>query len=168
MRQLHTLLHKAEHSKKHLWLLNFMLGRTIGFNKPHGFKIKEIGPDFMTTYAPYQKKNFNHLRGIHACAIATVSELAAALELMYHFPPKDFRFIMSDIQIKYHYQAKKPILAKATLSQEAQTDIIKRLSDNEKTIQDITTEVHDIDNAHIATVKTTWQIKDWAKVQTKV
>lgn len=168
MRHLHTLLDKAKTSKKHLWFLNFMMGKTIPFNKPHGFKVSTIDADAITTFTPYQKKNWNHLKGIHACAIATAGELAAGLVLMSHFSPHQYRFIMSNIQVQYHYQAKKGIYAKATITSETKQNILNRLKEELKLFQEVITEIHDTDNAHIATIKTQWQIKDWQHVQTKV
>lgn len=168
MKGLHQLLEKAKISKKYRWFLNLMMSKAVPFNKPHGFKVSSIENDAITTFTPYHKKNFNHLKGIHACAIATAGELAAGLVLMAQFPPHKYRFIMSTIQIDYHYQAKKGIFAKATLSPDMQAAILERLSDAPKTFQAVITEVHDTDHAHIATVTTKWQIKDWQQVKTQV
>ena len=41
------IMERAKTSKKHLALLNFGLARMIPFNKPHGFKILELGDDFV-------------------------------------------------------------------------------------------------------------------------
>ncbi len=167
MEQLFHLIQKAQHSKKHLWLLNRVMNHTVRFNKPHGFQIIKISDDFVQTFAPYHKKNFNHVRGIHACAIATVGELAAGLILMHHFSPKEYRVIMSQIHIDYHYQAKKDIVATATISLAEKEAILQALKADNKTTQTVITEVKDDDQQHIATVKSTWQIKDWKQVQTK-
>lgn len=168
MKNLHTLITRAKHSKKNLWILNQILKFSIPFNKPHGFKIQKILDDGIITFAPYKKKNFNHLKGIHACAIATVGELAAGLSLINHFSPTQYRFILSHIAIDYHYQAKKDIFAKATLSPEDKQLILEKLKDSDKLLQPITTAIYDADNEKVATVKTTWQIKDWGKVRTQL
>lgn len=168
MKQLHTLIKKAQHSPARLWLLNQILSFSIPFNKPHGFKISAIEDYKIITKAPYRKKNFNHLRGIHACAIATVGELSAGLSLMHHFSPKQFRFIMSHLTVDYHYQAKKGIFAETIISQEIKTHILDALNQSEKTLQTITTDIYDTENTKIATVQTTWQIKDWKHVKTKL
>ena len=167
MDKIYSLIKKAGHSKYQLWLLNFILKFAIPFNKPHGFKIIKINTQGITTFARYRKKNFNHLRGIHACAIATVGELAAGLSLINHFSPGQYRFIMSHLTVDYHYQAKKDIFAHATLSEEDKANIILQLKDNEKVSQTIITDVYDTNQAKIATMKTVWQIKDWKKVKTK-
>lgn len=168
MKQLANLIQKAEHSKIHLWLLNRVMNHAVAFNKPHGFQISKITANHVETFAPYHKKNFNHVRGIHACAIATIGELAAGIILMYHFPPIEYRFIMSNMQIDYHYQAKKNITATACLSDDNKITIQHTLKASEKTLQPIITEVKDGDQTLIATVKTVWQIKLWDHVKTKL
>lgn len=168
IKKLAHLIKKAEHSKFYLWLLNRVMRHAVPFNKPHGFKIIDITSHHVTTAAPYRKKNFNHVRGIHACAIATAGELAAGIVLMYHFSPVDYRFIMSNMQIEYHYQAKKDITAMAVLSAEDKDCVLKTLGNSDKTTQLIVTEVKDLDRKLIATVKTVWQIKSWGNVKTKL
>jgi acyl-coenzyme A thioesterase PaaI-like protein len=168
MEKLFQLIQKSETSKKHLWLLNRIMNHTVRFNKPHGFQVIKIAPDFVQTFAPYHKKNFNHLHGIHACAIATVGELAAGLLLMNHFSPKDYRVIMSTIAIDYHYQAKKDIVATATLSANEKENSLQRLNAESKTTQTIISEIKDNDQQLVATVQSTWQIKSWCDVKTRL
>src|SRR3990167_10331092 len=166
MEKLFQLIKKSEHSKKYLWLLNRIMNHTVRFNKPHGFQVIKIAPDFVQTFAPYHKKNFNHVRGIHACAIATVGELAAGLMLMYHFSPKNYRIIMSNIHVDYHYQAKKDIIATAALSAIEKENILQILTQHNKTTHTINSEIKDDDHTLIATMTSTWQIKNWNEVRT--
>lgn len=168
IKKLATLIQKAEHSKLYMWLLNHVMSHAVPFNKPHGFKVVDITSHHVTTFAPYRKKNFNHVRGIHACAIATVGELAAGIVLMYHFSPVKYRFIMSNMQIEYHYQAKKNITAMATLSIEDKNNILTTLENSDKTSQLVISEIKDADQQLVATVKTVWQIKSWKNVKTKL
>lgn len=168
IKKLASLIKKAQHSKLNLWLLNRVLHHAVPFNKPHGFKVRDISSSHITTYAPYHKKNFNHVRGIHACAIATIGELSAGMMLMYHFSPAEYRFIMSHIEIDYYYQAKKDITSKASLSADDKISILKTLENSDKTSQLVISEIMDSDQQHIATVKTVWQIKSWRNVKTKV
>lgn len=168
MRKLFNLIQKAQTSKIALWLLNYVMNQAVPFNKPHRFKVISVTPDCAQTFAPYHKKNFNHVRGIHACSIATVGELAAGLILMANFSPKEYRVIMSRIEIDYHYQAKKDIVATAKLNTADKEDILQALTKDNKTTQMVITKINDKDNTPIATVKTTWQIKKWGDVKTKL
>lgn|SRR3990167_71021 len=167
MNILFQCIQKAEKSKKYLWLLNRLINFAVPFNKPHSFKVTGIAADQVKIFTPYKKKNFNHVRGIHACAIATAGELSAGLLLMFHFNPIQYRMILSHIDITYHYQAKKDIVSTATLTTMEKETILQKLSIDNKTTQDITSEIKDIDNQLIATVKTTWQLKKWSDVKTK-
>lgn len=168
MEKMFQLIQKAQQSKKYLWLLNRIMNHNVRFNKPHGFQIVKITDEHVQTFAPYHKKNFNHVRGIHACAIATVGELAAGLMLMVHFSPKEYRVIMSNIHIDYHYQAKKDVIATAALSAIEKENILQTLKQDNKTTHTITTEIKDDDHVLVATVKSTWQIKDWNEVRTRL
>lgn len=82
MNKLFSLIEKAKHSKLYLKILNVMLARSIPFNKPHGFTIKEIYDDGFKISLPYKRKNLNHIKGIHACALATLAEYTSGLTLM--------------------------------------------------------------------------------------
>jgi acyl-coenzyme A thioesterase PaaI-like protein len=168
MEKLFNLIQKAQSSRPHLWLLNRLMNHAVPFNKPHGFQVLKISETSIQTFAPCHKKNFNHVRGIHACAIATVGELSAGLMLMHHFSQKKYRIIMSQIQIDYHYQAKKNITATAQLSPIEKTTIMEALSSDHKTSHTLVTEIRDDDQVSIATVKSTWQIKCWDQVKTKL
>ncbi|MCK5104546.1 MAG: DUF4442 domain-containing protein, partial [Cyclobacteriaceae bacterium] len=68
------IVKKAQGSSIYLKILNIGLNRMVPFNKPHGFKVVEIGDYHLKTMVPYKKSNFNHIKGIHACALATLSE----------------------------------------------------------------------------------------------
>ncbi|PIZ03647.1 MAG: DUF4442 domain-containing protein [Gammaproteobacteria bacterium CG_4_10_14_0_8_um_filter_38_16] len=168
MRQLSQLIQKSETSRKYLWLLNRVMNHSVKFNKPHGFQVIKVSSHQVQTFAPYHKKNFNHVRGIHACAIATVGELAAGIILMYHFSPLDYRVIMSHIAIDYHYQAKKNIIATAHFSDQDKNAVLALLNKEHKTTHTVKTEIRDDDHQLIATVLTTWQIKAWEAVKTRM
>lgn len=168
MKKIISLMQAAKTSSFKLWLLNFLLARGIPFNAPHGFKISAIKDDAVSTTAVYKRRNFNHVRGIHACAIATISEFSAGATLMMRFNPAEYRCIMSHLEVDYFYQAKQAIVAKTHLPDADLVETSEQLKTQDKVIKVIKTEVHDKDDNHIATVITHWQLKSWAKVRTKV
>jgi hypothetical protein len=52
-----SFIERAKHSRFYLWLLNVGLLRMIPFNKPHGFRIIEIGTyDIKLLYFPINAK----------------------------------------------------------------------------------------------------------------
>ena len=74
----------------------------------------------------------------------------------------------TEIEINYHYQAKKDIFAHAMISADTKAKMLEQLNTDNKLFHEIVTNIHDTDNAQIATVKSTWQIKSWDTVRTKV
>ncbi|MDX1349973.1 MAG: DUF4442 domain-containing protein [Putridiphycobacter sp.] len=160
---------RAKRNGFELWKLNFILGRGIPFNKPHGIKIHRIGDYSVSTIIPYKRKNFNHIKGIHACGLATCSEFASGFLLLTNLDVKVYRLIMEKIEMQYHYQAKSHCIAKAELSELwFNTEIIKPLQSADKISVTNTVNTYDSENNHICTAKVTWQIKNWNQVKTKV
>jgi len=159
----------AKTSKFGLWKLNFGLFKMIPFNKPHSIKINKLEDFSIETIIPYKRKNLNHIKGIHACGLATCAEFASGFLLLSRLDMKKYRLIMETIDMKYHYQAKTDTIAKFSFTQDWLTDeIITPLIKNEAIFIECTIELFDTKNNHIATGKTNWQIKDWDKVKTKV
>jgi len=163
------LIEKATTSRLWLAALNFLMARTIPFNRPHKFKIVEIGKEQIQTFAPYRKSNQNHIRGIHACAIATVAEFSAGFLLLTNLDPQKYRLIMAKLDADYSYQAKKDIVALAALSTEKlNSEIFTPLESHDTATIIMKTEVRDISGQEVAMVRTTWQIKRWDKVRTTI
>ncbi len=163
------LLEGARKSPWRLRLLNLFLGRLIPFNHPHGVRILKLGTEHVKTTAPYTRKNQNHLRGVHACCIATVAEFSSGLLFLSRLNPSGYRLIMAHLEIDYHYQAKSAIIAETCISeQQLKDDILKPLAETDKLLFTQVTEVHDAQQHHIATARVTWQIKRWDVVKTRV
>lgn len=162
-------IENAKKSKFGLWKLNFGLFKVIPFNKPHGIKINSLEDDAIETIIPYKRKNLNHIKGIHACGLATCAEFASGFLLLTKLNPKEYRIIMESIEMTYHYQAKTDVIAKFSLTEEwLNTKILTPLKSNDAILTKCIIELYDNNNNHIATGTTNWQIKDWKKVKTKV
>ena len=160
---------RAKKSPFWLWVLNTILGQVIPFNRPHGFGIEAIGDDFVRTRARYKKKNFNHIRGIHACAIATVAEFSAGFLLLTKLDPARYRLIMSNLEIEYTYQAKEEIYSESRYSeQDLDEQVVKPLEEQELVTVRMESRVRDKSGNEIALAYSTWQIKVWDRVKTKV
>ena len=163
------LAEKARSSKGWLNVLNLLLSRVIPFNRPHGFGIEFISADKVRTKCTYKKANFNHIRGIHACAIATIAEFSAGFLLLTRLDPAKYRLIMSDLSVDYHYQAKDDIFSESIItSEQYEKDIIIPLQGSESVTLTMQSRVYDIKKNDIALAHTTWQVKRWDKVKTKV
>ena len=169
MNNLNAIVNKAKQSSFNLRLLNWGLGRMIPFNKPHGFKIVEIGDHHIKIKLPYRKSNFNHIRGLHACALATVSEYATGFLLITNLDAKKYRLIMQRLEMDYHYQGKQDAFAVFELAKPwLEEKIFLPLKTKEAVVVTCEIKIHDASGNHLTTGKVFWQVKDWTKVKTKV
>ncbi|MEM7548951.1 MAG: DUF4442 domain-containing protein [Bacteroidota bacterium] len=163
------LVEKARTSSFYLWLFNRATERLIPFNKPHGFKISELNENSIRTFLPYKRRNLNHIKGIHACALATLSEFTTGALLLTGLPSNKYRIILQNLEIKYFYQAKKPVKAFFEITPKwVEENIIKPLNENDSTVVKCVIEIQDVDGNHISTANVYWQLKEWAKVKTRV
>jgi hypothetical protein len=162
------IVSKAKTSTFYRALLNFALNRLIPFNKPHGFKVIDIQDYSLETILPYKKVNFNHIRGIHACAMATVSEFTTGFLLIANLDSKKYRLIMQRLEMSYHYQGKMDAFAKFSISEQwLQEHIYLPLSTQESVLIPCEIKIHDAKGNHLSTGIVYWQIKEWTRVKTK-
>lgn len=140
----------------------------IPFNKPHGFKVVELDEYHLKTLIPYRRKNFNHIRGLHACALATISEFTTGFLLVNRLDAKKYRLIMQRLEMDYHYQGKMDAFAEFSISEDwLIQNIYNPLKSQDAVVVVCEVKIHDEKNNHLTTGKVYWQIKDWQKVRTK-
>jgi acyl-coenzyme A thioesterase PaaI-like protein len=163
-----NIIEKAKTSSLYLNILNWSLNRMIPFNKPHGFRILEITNHSLKTKIPYIKKNLNHIKGLHACALATVSEFTTGLMLLTRLG-KQYRIIMQRLEMDYHYQGKTDAFAKFEVTDEwIAINVNTPLKANDSVVVVCEVMIHDANNHHLTTGRVHWQIKNWNKVKTKL
>lgn len=164
-----VVIEKAKTSRLYLKILNWGLNRMIPFNKPHKFRIVEIGNYRLKTLIPYVKNNFNHIRGLHACSLATISEFTTGFLLLSKLDSQKYRLIMQRLEMDYHYQGKMDATAEFEISEAwLEQQIYKPLKSQDAVIIVCEVKIHDIKKNLLTTGKVYWQIKDWAKVKTKI
>jgi len=166
--ELGSILKKAQSSGLYRRLINLGLWRMIPFNGPHKFKVLEIKDHSLTINVPYIRKNKNHVNGIHACALATVCEYISGLSLSRELSSKEYRIILKEIQMVYHYQAKMNALTTFSLPPNEIAQIREELKNKDATFRRFTVEVYDDMKYHICTGTIFWQIKPWSKTKTTV
>lgn len=160
------LIEKAKRSPFYLWLLNTVLSRTIPFNLPHGFKILEISDTYIKTRLPFKRKNKNHIGGLHACALATLSEFTTGVLLLTGLNPKKYRLILKSLEVDYHYQGKMEAFATYRISPEfLQEQVFTPLQKEESVTLPCEVSIHDRQGNHLTTARVYWQIKEWKKVK---
>jgi acyl-coenzyme A thioesterase PaaI-like protein len=166
---LQKLLKQAESSNFYKWLLNRGLNFMIPFNSPHGFQVVELTGNSVKVKLPYRRSNFNHIRGIHACALATVSEFSTGLLLIKRLDPAKYRLIMQRLEMDYHYQGKKNAFASFAISDDwINNEVTAPLIGQDSVLVECVVKIHDESGNHLTTGKVFWQIKDWKKVKTRV
>jgi acyl-coenzyme A thioesterase PaaI-like protein len=167
--KINQLLEQASKSKFSLWLLNFVLLRNIPFNKPHRLKIVSISKNRVQINYPYISSNLNHLKGLHACGLATVSEYSTGLLLLNHLNPENYRLIMKSLNMQYHFQGKKSASATFELQNDwIEAHVLEPLKTQDAVFVHCEVFVKDEDGNHLSTCKTQWQIKKWEKVKLKI
>jgi acyl-coenzyme A thioesterase PaaI-like protein len=117
---------------------------------------------------PYRRRNQNHIKGLHACGLATLSEYAAGLLLSYRLDPAKYRFIMRSLNMQYHYQGKMDAVATFSISEQWLNDnVISPLRQNDHVYVLCEVKTYDVQGNHLCTGTTEWQVKNWDKVKLK-
>lgn len=166
MKLIQSILFKAKTSPFYLWILNHLLWRLIPFNHNHKVSIASVSDTQVAILLPYKRSNRNHLKGMHACALATLCEYACGIGLMTRLDPKQYRIILKAIRLEYHAQAKSDVMALFAIDEQALlNEVIQPL--HQKGVLDKTYVIHayDTSNKHICTGEVTWQLKSWDKVK---
>lgn len=163
-----ALLSKARHSSVQRWWTNFIFPWIVPFNRPHGFKILPLKTGGISVEIPYWRINQNHIRGMHACALATAAEMCSGLSVLELVDPKEYRMIMRTLRMEYHYQAKKRTTATCVpTAREIEEQVVGPLQAADSVDYTNTVLLKDSAGNHIATGTVTWQVKPWSKVRTK-
>jgi len=167
--ELKTLLVRARHSGFYRWILNVGLRRMVPFNKPHHFEVVDLGDHHVKILIPYRRSNLNHIKGLHACALATISEYATGLLLLSKLGFEKYRIIMQRLEMDYHYQGKTDAYAEFTMTDDwIERSIESPLETQESVVIKCEVKVNDAQGKHLTTGNVHWQIKKWANVKTKL
>ncbi|MBK6775172.1 MAG: DUF4442 domain-containing protein [Flavobacteriales bacterium] len=166
---LSALLRASRTSAWKRFLLNQGLNFKIPFNNPHGFRVIPLPEGGIRVRIPWWHVNRNHIKGMHACALATGAELCSGLSVLEHLDPAQYRLIMASLHMEYHKQAKSTAFAQcAPTIADVQAHVMTPLAVAESVRYNSTVEVHDVEGTHIATGTIIWQVKKWGSVRTKV
>lgn len=140
----------------------------IPFNRPHGLRIIEWNDFHIKTLIPYRRKNFNHIRGLHACALATLSEFTTGFLLLNGLEAARYRIIMQRMEVSYHYQGKTDATAEFSISKEwIEEHVAKPLLSSDAIVVPCEVKITDTNGNQLTTGLVYWQIKEWGKVRTK-
>jgi hypothetical protein len=100
--------------------------------------------------------------------LATLCEYVTGLSLLTHLSPKEYRIILKNIHMTYHFQAKTGVFVKFTISSEEKQNILRSLQTQEAIFKEYSVDVYDVNKNHICTGLINWQIKAWKNVKTQL
>lgn len=164
--KLSELAEKASTNRLYRRFLSYQLNRVVPFNAPHRLKVAHISNHSLTLYLPYRRRNRNHLKGIHACAMATIAEATSGFLLISRLDPRQFRLILQSLNMDYQYQAKTAVKATFDFDQDWwQQNVLAPLKKESKVVVPCTVRIDDMLKNQVATGTAHWQIKDWQQVK---
>ncbi len=107
---------------KHLPAANVFVSRLLGFAVPYtgnlGATITKLEPGDVEIVLNPRRKHQNHLRSVHAMALANLGEFASGIALYTQLPPAK-RAILVGFQIEYLKKARGKLTAKCQVPVQA-------------------------------------------------
>lgn len=131
------------------------LGLAAGLLVPHaarmGFRIDHLSKKSVAVTMPDKRSNRNHLKSLHAMALAHLGEFTTGLMLLYAISPDGYRTILTHYEIEFLKKARGPITGRATLPKLPKGKLDK------KSLK-VVAEMTDRDGNVVAKTTSTWRV----------
>ena len=101
-------------------IFSFLLGRMIPYSSTIKFRVTELAPGRTVVVMKDRKGLRNHLRSVHAIALANLGELSSGLAVITTVP-ESMRGIPTRFDVEYHKKARGLISASATFDRDIDT-----------------------------------------------
>ena len=150
--------------------LNVIFKRILPFNAPHGIRILELNEEGVKVRLPSKRANRNHLKGMHACAIATACEFCSGLAVLAQFEMKDYRLIMNRLEVDYlRRPVKGGCVAKADISPNLREEVQQMISSSSDGAARFVmpSVLLDASGETVARATVHWHVKAWNDVKYK-
>ena len=130
------------------WLFSRIIGFTVPYTGSIAANVVLLEPGHGKITLRERRKVSNHLRSVHAIALANLSEMVTGLTLLNSLPD-NARAILTSIQIQYHHKAR------GLLTAECICDIPENNAEREMQVSgEIKNEAGEV----VATATATWRI----------
>ena len=130
------------------WLFSRIIGFTVPYTGSIAANVVFLEPGHGKISLRERRKISNHLRSVHAIALANLSEMVTGLTLLNSLPD-DARGILTSMQIHYHKKAR------GLLTAECVCDIPEN---NAETEMQVSGEIKDEVGEVVASATATWRI----------
>ncbi|MFZ9055839.1 MAG: DUF4442 domain-containing protein [Flavobacteriales bacterium] len=154
----------------HPFWLNAIFRRILPFNVPHGIRVRSFQDGAVEVDLPSRRANRNHLKGMHACAIATACEFCSGLAVLSRFNMSDYRLIMNRLEVDYTRRPEPgSCLARSEVSPELSGEIQAMMQQSEDGAArfQMTSTLFDSEGNEVAVAQVHWHVKAWSQVQFK-
>lgn len=115
-----------------------------------GFEVQHLTKRSIAVTMPDKRANRNHLRSLHAMALAHLGEFTTGLLLLYAVSPEGYRTILRKYEIEYLHKARGPITGRATLK-------LPKGKLDKKDVK-VTAELSDENGTVVARTVATWRV----------
>lgn len=98
-------------------VLSRIFGRIVPMVGTAGIRYDRVTPNEVVCYLPNKRPMQNHIKGVHAAAMALLAETATGFVTMLNVPD-DRLIVIKSLQVNYRKIAQGSLTAKATLTDE--------------------------------------------------
>ena len=130
------------------WLFSHIIGFTVPYTGSIAANVVLLEPGHGKITLRERRKISNHLRSVHAIALANLSEMVTGLTLLNSLPD-NARAILTSMQIQYHKKARGLLTAECTC-------VIPE--DNAEREMQVSGDIKDEVGEIVATATATWRI----------
>lgn len=130
------------------WLFSALLGRMVPYSGSIGARVETLEPGHVVVTLRERRAVRNHLRSVHAIAIANLGELATGLALLGAMGT-DVRGILLGIEVRYTKKARGLLTADVRCEIPAVAESIDHVVD---------ADIHDEGGDTVATIRAHWRL----------